>query len=126
MVRLNTALLERGLTLGSQHLLIVPGRRTGEPRRTPVSITTLEHHRFIVAAFPDAAWVKNVRMAPSCLLVRGRRSESVRLDELPVEARGPVLRAFLEQVPGGVRFFGRQTPDEIVARADRYPVFAVL
>ncbi len=87
MVGLNTALLKRGLTLGSQHLLIVPGRRTGEPRSTPVSITTLEGHRYIVAAFPDAAWVKNVRVARSCLLVRARHSESVRLDELPVDAR---------------------------------------
>ena len=29
MVGLNVALLRRGLRVGSQHLLVVPGRRTG-------------------------------------------------------------------------------------------------
>ncbi|HEX5013700.1 MAG TPA: hypothetical protein VFV72_06010 [Candidatus Limnocylindrales bacterium] len=47
------------------------------------------------------------------------------LSEVPVGEREPILRAFLEQVRGGVRFFGRQTPDEIVAGAARYPVFRI-
>jgi hypothetical protein len=37
-----------------------------------------------------------------------------------------VLRAFLEQVRGGVRFFGSASPDEVAAAADRYPVFRVV
>jgi deazaflavin-dependent oxidoreductase (nitroreductase family) len=125
MVRLNVAFLRRGLKLGSQHLLTVPGRTTGEPRSTPVSIATVDGARYIVAAFADAAWVKNVRAAGSGTLSRGGQREVVRLDELPVIERGPILRAFLEQVRGGVRFFGDQTPDEIAAAADRYPVFRV-
>jgi hypothetical protein len=47
----------------------------------------------------------------------------VRLVELPIEERGPVLRGFLQQVRGGVRFFGSADPDVVVAAADRYPVF---
>jgi hypothetical protein len=47
------------------------------------------------------------------------------LTEVPIAERGPILRAFLEQVPGGVRFFGPQTPDQIVGGAERYPVFRV-
>ena len=69
--------------------------------------------------------MKNVRAAGSATLTRGRTSETVRLEELPVEAREPVLRAFLEQVRGGVRYFGSQTPDQIAAAAERYPVFRV-
>ena len=95
-------------------------------RSTPVSLVTVEGNRYIVAAFSDAAWVKNVRAAEAGTLSRGRQAESVRLVELPVEERGPVLRAFLEQVRGGVRFFGPQTPDAIVAARERYPVFRVL
>jgi hypothetical protein len=63
MVRLNVALLRRGLTVGSQHLLSIRGRRTGELRSTPVSVVTVEGLRYIVAAFPDADWVKNTRAA---------------------------------------------------------------
>jgi len=54
---------------------------------------------------------------------RGRNLEQVRLVELPVGERVPVLRAFLQQVRGGVRFFGSGDPDVVVAGADRYPVF---
>jgi deazaflavin-dependent oxidoreductase (nitroreductase family) len=125
MVRLNVAFLRRGLRLGSQSLLIVPGRRTGAPRSTPISIATAGGERYIVAAFADAAWVGNVRAAGSGTLLRGGRTEAITLTELAVEQRGPVLRAFLEQVRGGVRFFGDQTPDEIVAGAARYPVFRI-
>ena len=123
MVRLNVALLRRGLRLGTQHLLTVPGRKSGAPRSTPVSIATHNGRRYIVAAFPDADWVKNVRATGTATLARGRSEEHVRFSELATTERGPVLRAFLEQVRGGVRFFGRQTPDEIVATAARYPVF---
>ena len=108
IVRLNVAMLRRGLRLGSQHLLTVIGRRSGAPRSTPVSIAHVGTDRFVVAAFADAAWVANVRANPECTLSRGNLSERVRLVELPVGQRGPILRAFLEQVRGGARFFGAQ------------------
>jgi deazaflavin-dependent oxidoreductase (nitroreductase family) len=125
MVRMNTAMLRSGLKIGSQHLLSVRGRKTGELRSTPVSITMVDGACYIVAAFADAAWVKNVRAAGSGSLSRGWTSEEVRLIELPVDERGPVLRGFLRQVRGGVRFFGSEDPDEVAAAADRYPVFRV-
>jgi deazaflavin-dependent oxidoreductase (nitroreductase family) len=123
MVRLNVAMLRSGLKIGSQYLLSVPGRKSGEVRSTPISIATFDRSRYIVAAFEEAAWVHNVRAAGSGTLGRGRNEEQVRLVELPVEERGPVLRAFLRQVRGGVRFFGSADPDVVVAAADRYPVF---
>ena len=123
IVRLNIAMLRRGLKIGSQHLLSVRGRKSGEMRSTPVSIAELDGSRYVVAAFSEAAWVRNVRAAKSGTLARGRSVEQVRLIELPVAERGPVLRAFLRQVRGGVRFFGSADPDVVVAGADRYPVF---
>jgi hypothetical protein len=125
MVRLNVAMLERGLRIGSQHLLSVRGRKSGAIRSTPVSIATLGTERYIVAAFAEAAWVGNVRAAGGGILRRGRGEERVRLVELPIEERGPVLRAFVEQVRGGVRFFESSDPKVIVAATNRYPVFRV-
>ena len=92
-------------------------------RSTPISIATIDGSRYVVAAFSEAAWVQNVRAAGAGTLGRGRNIEQVRLVELPVEERGPVLRGFLRQVKGGVRFFGSADPDVVVAAADRYPVF---
>lgn len=123
MVRLNVAVLRRGLKIGSQYLLSARGRKSGQLRSTPVSIAMVGGTRYIVAAFADAAWVQNVRAAGSASLRRGRIVEDIRLIELPVRDRGPILRAFLQQVRGGVRFFGSADPDVVVAAADRYPVF---
>jgi hypothetical protein len=123
IVRLNVAMLRRGLRIGSQHLLSVRGRKSGQVRSTPISIATIDGSRYIVAAFSEAAWVRNVRVSGSGTIGRGRNVERVRLVELPVAERGPVLRAFLQQVRGGVRFFGSGDPDVVVAAADRYPVF---
>jgi len=125
MVRLNREMLRRGLRIGSQHLLTVAGRSTGLPRSTPISVTELGGSRYLVAAFPDAAWVANVRADGAGTISRGGRTESVRLLELPADQRRPILRAFLRQVRGGRRFFGDQTIDEIVAGAERYPVFRI-
>jgi deazaflavin-dependent oxidoreductase (nitroreductase family) len=123
MVSLNVALLRRGLRIGSQYLLSVRGRRTGAPRSTPVSIATVDGARYIVAAFSEADWVKNARAADAVTLSRGRVAERVRLVEVPVTERGPILRAFHQQVRGGVRFFGIADANEVAAKADRYPVF---
>jgi deazaflavin-dependent oxidoreductase (nitroreductase family) len=125
MVRLNVAMLRRGLRIGSQHLLSVPGRTTGLSRSTPISVAVVDGTRYIVAAFAHAAWVGNVRAAGSAELRRGWRTERVTLTELPVTERGPVLRAFLQQVRGGTRYFEARTPEEIVAAAARYPVFRI-
>ena len=125
MVRLNVAMLRRGLRIGSQALLVVPGRRTGQPRGTPVSIALVDGARFVVAAFPDADWVKNVRAAGAGTLTRGGTVEPVRLSEVAVADRPPILRAFLEQVRGGRRFFGTSDPDAVAAAAASYPVFRI-
>ena len=125
MVRLNIAMLKRGLSVGTQELLTVSGRKSGEPRQTPVSISQVDGQRYIVAAIADANWVSNVRAAKIGTLGHGSNNETVSLTELPVGERGPVLRAFLEQVRRGRRFFGSKTPDEVVEGAASYPVFRV-
>jgi len=125
LIRLNVALLRKGFAVGSQYLLTVPGKKSGVSRQTPVSIATSDGTRYIVAAFADAAWVKNVRAARKGTLGRGRHVEDVSLTELDVAEREPALRAFLAQVRGGRRFFGSQTAGEVVAHAALYPVFRV-
>jgi deazaflavin-dependent oxidoreductase (nitroreductase family) len=125
MVRLNAALLRHGLRIGTQHLLTAPGRKSGQPRSTPVSLATVSGERYIVAAFANADWVSNVRASGEATLSRGRNSAVVRLTEVPAADREPMLRAFLQQVRGGVRFFGGRTADEVVAEAKEYPVFRV-
>ena len=122
------ALQRRGLAVGTMHVLTVPGRKSGEPRTTPVSPLTVDGRRYIVAGLEGADWVKNVRASGWAVLARGREEQRVRLVELPVEERAPILREFPREVPHGVQFF-RQLhgvsgdPEEFAALAPRCPVF---
>lgn len=119
-----------GVVIGPMHLLSIPGRKSGELRTTPVSPLTVDGRRYVVAGLQGADWAKNARASGCGILARGRQRERVKLVELPVEERGPVLREFPREVPGGVRFF-RQLydisgePEEFAALAPRCPVFRV-
>jgi hypothetical protein len=67
--RLNMLLLRLGLRIGTQHVLSVPGRRSGRLRSTPVSLVTLDQTRYIVSG-EGLAWVKNARAAGWGTLLR--------------------------------------------------------
>jgi deazaflavin-dependent oxidoreductase (nitroreductase family) len=129
--RVNLWLLRRGLRIGTQHILSVPGRRTGVMRSTPVSVVTHDETRYIVSG-EGLAWVANARAARWATLERGRRTERVTLTEIPPAERGAVLRAFWYQVPQGRSFIarlfglaGNAGPDDFEDAAPRCPVFRV-
>jgi deazaflavin-dependent oxidoreductase (nitroreductase family) len=131
--RLYEFLLRRGVSFGREHpvVLTVPGRKSGRPRSTPVTPMNVEGRRYVIATFPGADWVANVRAAGSVTLTDGRRSEDVRMVELEPEQAAPVLRFFGEQVPAGVGFLKRSglvlggTAAELEGLAGRLPVFRI-
>jgi deazaflavin-dependent oxidoreductase (nitroreductase family) len=110
-------------------ILTVPGRKTGQPRSTPMTPFTLDGRLYAVAGFPGADWARNARAAGSGTLARGRKSRRVNIVELPPRDARPVLRAFPTEVPVGVSFLKRAglvrqgTPDEVEALAGRIAVF---
>ena len=115
-----------GLTGPRTHLLTVPGRKTGKPWSTPISLITLNGDRYAVAPYGDRNWVKNVRAAGWMHLRRGRRRERVGVEELPPAAAVPVLREYYRRSLVTHSFFdvGRtSSDDEWLAEAPRHPVF---
>jgi hypothetical protein len=103
-------------------------------RSTPVSTLMVNGQRYIVGGLAGADWVKNVHAAGWGVLAQGRKKECVRLIELPVEDRAPILRAFPRLVPGGVQFFQRVydmpkdpalLPEAFAGLADTCPVFRI-
>ncbi len=124
------ALQRVGFVVGSMHVLSVPGRQSGIPRSTPVSLLTVDGQRYIVAGLDDADWVLNARATGRGILQRGRTEESISLIELPVAERAPILREFPRLVPHGVPFFTRlygvrADPEAFAALAATCPVFRV-
>jgi hypothetical protein len=119
-----------GLAVGSMHVLTLPGRHSGVSRSTPVSLLTVDDHRYIVAGLDNADWVLNARAAGRGMLRRGRTEEHISLIELPVEDRASILREFPQRIPHGVPFFTRlygvaADPEAFAALAVTCPVFRV-
>jgi hypothetical protein len=118
-------LIRLGLPVGSQHVLTVRGRRSGKPYSTPVSLVTVDGQRYI-CTFPWTGWARNARVLQHAELVRGRTRQQVRLSELPIDERAPILREFPVQVPHGVQFFQLPPEPEVFAQAaPRLTVFRV-
>jgi deazaflavin-dependent oxidoreductase (nitroreductase family) len=124
-----TPLVRLGLGPRHTYLLAVPGRRTGRMHRTPVTLVEHDSGRWLVAPYGERNWVKNARAAGWVELRRGRRSERVRVEELPPDQRAPILRDYLRRVPFTRDFFAAP-PDAAVeafaAEAARHPVFRVV
>ena len=133
MNRVYEVLLRRGVSFGSEHpvVLTAPGRKSGKPRSTPVTPMEVDGRRYIVATFPGADWVANVRATELVTLADGRRTETIRMVELEAKEAAPVLRLFGQQVPAGVGFLKRSglvasgTADEVEGLAGRLPVFRI-
>jgi len=120
-----------GLAFGPMHLLTVPGRKTGKLRTTPVSVVTVGGARYLVQAFPRAAWVANASAAGEGVLARGRTRTRVRLSVLPVGERTAILRELPVVAAGATGIFVRSgmvasaDPDGFAAAAARIAVFRI-
>lgn len=116
---------------GPTAVLTVAGRRSGEPRRTPVTLYENDGARYLVGGFPGADWVRNVRAADGAELSVGGHRERVRLVELDAHAAEPVLRAWPTVTPDGVAIMRDAgivpdtTPEALAAVAGLCPVFRV-
>ncbi len=128
---LTTALLRAGVRpYGPGHapmyLLTVRGRKSGQPRTTPLVIIEQKGKRYLVTPYGVVDWVRNLRAAGTATLTRGRRAEEVRAIELSPDEAGRVLKAFVATGNPFGRFFGVSgaSSDEDVRRAaTSHPVF---
>jgi deazaflavin-dependent oxidoreductase (nitroreductase family) len=117
-----------GISIAGSRVLEVPGRKTGEPRRTPVNLLTVDGRRYLVAPRGHTQWVRNLRVSGSGRLLLGRGAEPFTATEVPLEDAEPILRAYLRKWKWEVgQFFegvGPDAPDEDMRRiAPNHPVF---
>ncbi len=108
------------------YLLTVRGRKSGEPRTTPISVIELYGKRYLLTPFGAVDWVRNLRAAGTATLTRGRRDEEVRAVELPGEEAGIVLKAFIETGNPMSHYFGVTTEssrEEFARTTISHPVF---
>ena len=56
-------LLARGMRMGPNTILTVRGRKSGEPRSAAVAVLEVGGRRWILGAYGDVNWVRNLRAA---------------------------------------------------------------
>jgi deazaflavin-dependent oxidoreductase (nitroreductase family) len=123
------ALLTRaGISVVGSRVLEVRGRKSGEPRRTPVNVLSYEGDRYLVAPRGHTQWVRNLRASGEGRLWVGRRSEAFTASELADDQKPPLLRAYLKRWKFEVGVFFRGVgPDasdaELLRIAPDHPVF---
>jgi len=124
-------LTRRGISVWGSRVLEVRGRKSGEWRRTPVNVLTLDGRRYLVAPRGHVQWTHNMRAAGGGRLVVGKRVEEFTATEVLDDAqKTAVLRGYLKRWKAEVGvFFGGVGPDssdeELLAIAPKHPVFEV-
>ena len=109
--RLVRWLLAKGVPMGPNVSMTVRGRTTGEPRTFPVAISPIGGRHYVIGAYGDVNWTRNLRAAGEATIRQGGRDVHVTAHELSVdEARAfyaELLPTYIAQFPAFVRVFGR-------------------
>lgn len=119
-----------GLPVAGSRVLAVRGRSSGEWRTTPVNPLRVGGERYLVAPRGNTQWVRNLRVAGTGQLRKGRRVEVFRATEIEDAAKPPILREYLRAWAWEVgRFFegvDASSPDErLLEIAPGFPVFRI-
>ena len=77
-------------------VLEVRGRRSGQVRSAVVNIVDVDGEMYLVAPRGNTEWSRNARAAGEATIHRGKR-EQVRLQEVPIEQRAPIIQAYLKE-----------------------------
>ena len=127
---LTTAMVRAGFNVGLIHLLTVRGRKSGQPRTTPIAVVEQNGKRYLAAPYGIVDWVRNLRAAGRATITAGQRKEEVRAVELgPTEAAAFIRDVLAPQARqtwlGGwiVRAIDKIDFDNPVEAAEGRPVF---
>jgi len=81
--------------------LEVTGRKSGKTVALPVVMAVVEGQRYLVSMLgEDAQWVRNVRAANGKAVIHSGRRQAVQLEDVPVDKRAPILKAYLQRASG--------------------------
>ena len=106
------------------------GRRSGKTLLVQLVVAQVGTERYLVSMLGENAdWVRNTRANAGAAVLRHGTTENVRLEEVSVSLRPPILKAYLQVAPGARPHFdiGPDAPAaEFEKVAASYPVFRVV
>ncbi len=105
------------------------GRRSGLTRSTVLITGSHLSERYLVSLLGDGAeWLRNVRAAGGEAVIRHGRRQAVSLEEVPVEGRAAILKAYLKWSLGAraiIEVSHKAPVEEFERVAAEYPVLRI-
>jgi deazaflavin-dependent oxidoreductase (nitroreductase family) len=100
-----------GMPMGPNVLLTVRGRKSGRARTVPVAIAEIDGRRYIIGAYGDVDWTRNLRAAGAATIRVDGRDVPVTATELDAGAAqvffAETLPSFTRRLPWLGRVFVR-------------------
>ncbi len=101
MNRMGAAIASMGVTSNIMVTLEVTGRKSGRTISQPMVVAVINGQRYLVSMLGENVnWVKNVRAAGGKAALRSGNREEILLEEVPIDQRAPILKAYLKRAPG--------------------------
>lgn len=101
--RLVRWLLAKGVPMGPNVPMTVIGRTSGQPRTFPVAVSPIAGRQYVIGAYGDVHWTRNLRAAGEATVRRGGKDVHVTAHELDADqARvfyGELLPAYIAHFP---------------------------
>jgi deazaflavin-dependent oxidoreductase (nitroreductase family) len=101
-------LMEHGVPLGPNRVVLIRGRTSGQVRPTPIAVLRVEGRRFVWAPWGEVNWVRNLRAAGRATIVERHDREDVTATELDaaqrVEFFRDILAPYARRLPFGFLF----------------------
>ncbi|MEX0800660.1 MAG: hypothetical protein WD379_05530 [Dehalococcoidia bacterium] len=123
-------LARKGLAPSNSVQIEVKGRKSGELRSAVINVVEFDGQRYFVAPRGETEWVRNVRAAGGEAVVNRRGRRRVRLEEVPVEQRPPIIQKYLgENAMATKSFFGVDPKSDLSVFegiAAKHPTFRIV
>jgi deazaflavin-dependent oxidoreductase (nitroreductase family) len=125
--RITSALARLGI--GRTEVLTTTGRKTGAPRRVPVSPIVLDGVEYLVSPYGEVGWVRNARADPTVTLSHGSKTRRARLEEVTDRLGAPVVAAYHARESFSRPYMdvpADPTVEDFESRPGMFPVFRVV
>lgn len=110
--------------------LEVAGRKSGKIISFPLVMANMDGGRYLVSMLgAKAEWVRNVAAAGGKAVMKHGKTENVTLEEVPIEQRASIIKAYLRIAPGARPHIpvNKDAPlSEFEKIAPDFPVFKVI
>ncbi len=128
--RWSAALYALGIAPNYLVALDVVGRRSGRVLSLPMVMAVVGEERYLVSMLGnEVSWVRNMKAAGGNVTLRHGRREEVRLEEVAVDRRAPILKAYLKRAPGArphIPIHKDASLSQFEQVASQFPVFRVV